>query len=49
MQNQAKDGAKKSNGFVSVLKKIFVHNFGWKLLSLFAAALIWALSAGLAL
>ena len=48
MQNQANEHGKKQNKFVSVLKTIFVHNIGWKLLSLFAAAVIWALSTGLA-
>lgn len=38
---------KKNNKFVSALKAIFVHNIGWKLLALFSAAVIWALSAGL--
>ncbi|MCM1367229.1 MAG: hypothetical protein NC184_00210 [Roseburia sp.] len=42
-----KEQNNKSNKFVSVMKKIFVHNIGWKLLSIGAAAVIWALSAGL--
>lgn len=47
MNKQKQDNAKKPNGFVSVLKKIFVHNFGWKVLSIVSAAIIWALAAGL--
>lgn len=38
---------KKQNGFVRFLKAVFVHNIGWKLLSIVAAAVIWGLSAGL--
>lgn len=38
---------KKDNKFVAVLKAIFVHNIGWKILALVSAAVIWALSAGL--
>ena len=45
--NDQKQEGKKQNGFVSVLKKIFVHDIGWKLLAIFSAAVIWALSAGL--
>lgn len=48
MQNQKTENAKTQNKFVTVMKKIFVHNIGWKLLSLFSAAVIWFLAAGLA-
>ena len=47
MDNQKQENAKSTNGFVAVLKKIFVHNIGWKLLSIFSAAVFWALAAGL--
>lgn len=47
MQNKANENGKKPNKFASVLKIIFVHNIGWKLLSLFAAGVIWALAVGL--
>lgn len=45
MQN--KDQEKSTSKFAAVMKKIFVHNIGWKLLSLVSAAVIWALVAGL--
>lgn len=45
MQNDERENGR--GKFVAVLKKIFVHNIGWKLLSLFSAAVIWALAAGL--
>ena len=48
MQKKVNENGKKPNKFVSALKAIFVHNIGWKLLSLFAAAVLWALSTGLA-
>ncbi len=38
-KNQSKAGA--------FFKRVFVHNIGWKLLSLGAAILIWVLAAGL--
>ncbi len=38
---------KKDGKFVSVMKKIFVHNIGWKLLALGTSAVIWVLAAGL--
>ena len=47
MNEQKQENTKKQNGFVAVLKRIFVHNIGWKLLSIFSAAVIWALAAGL--
>ncbi|MDE6293036.1 MAG: hypothetical protein K2L88_00235 [Clostridiales bacterium] len=47
MNNQTHENAKKTNKFVAFLKNVFVHNIGWKLLSIFAAAVIWALAAGL--
>lgn len=47
MNKQKQENTKKPNGFVSVLKKIFVHNIGWKILSIVSAAVIWALAAGL--
>ena len=47
MNNQNNENANKPNKFVAALKNIFVHNIGWKLLSVFAAAVIWALAAGL--
>lgn len=45
MQN--KDQEKNTSKFAAVVKKIFVHNIGWKLLSIVSAAIIWALVAGL--
>lgn len=47
MNNQEQENAKKPNGFVKLLKNIFVHNIGWKVLSIVSAAVIWALAAGL--
>lgn len=41
------NGAKKPNKFKRFLKAVFVHNIGWKLLSLVSAFIIWALIAGL--
>lgn len=38
---------KKPNKFAAFMKRIFVHNIGWKLLALFSSALIWFLAAGL--
>ena len=46
LTNEQKE-SKKQNGFVSALKKIFVVDIGWKLLSIFSAAVFWALAAGL--
>ncbi len=48
MQNHKGDNAKKQNKFGAAMKRIFVHNFGWKVLSLLCAAVIWVLAAGLA-
>ena len=48
MAEHKQEHEKKKNGFASVLKKIFVHNFGWKVLSIVSAAVIWALATGLA-
>lgn len=48
MPDQKKENAKKQSKFGAVMKGIFVHNIGWKLLSLFSAAVIWFLAAGLA-
>lgn len=45
MQNKKQD--ENTSKFAAVLKKIFVHNIGWKLLSIASAAIIWALVAGL--
>ena len=47
MDEQKQENAKRPNKFVAVLKKIFVHDIGWKLLSVFSAAVIWALAAAL--
>ncbi|MDE7163892.1 MAG: hypothetical protein K2O04_00500 [Clostridiales bacterium] len=47
MNNRKQENAKRPNKFVSFLKGVFVHNIGWKLLSIFAAAVFWALAAGL--
>lgn len=47
MNNQKHENAKKPNKFVAFLKGVFVHNIGWKLLSILSAAVIWALAAGL--
>ncbi|MCH5163043.1 MAG: hypothetical protein J1G38_06095 [Clostridiales bacterium] len=45
----AKKSEKKDGKFVSVLKAIFVHNIGWKLLAIGTSFLMWALVAGLSL
>ncbi len=42
-----KHPAQQSGKFVAFLKKVFVHNIGWKLLSLGASFIIWVLVAGL--
>lgn len=48
MENEVKnDNEKKPNKFVRFLKAVFVHNIGWKLLSLASAFIIWVLIAGL--
>lgn len=47
MAEHKQENEKKQNKFFSVLKKIFVHNFGWKVLAIVSAAVIWALAAGL--
>ncbi|MCH5155831.1 MAG: hypothetical protein J1F69_04420 [Clostridiales bacterium] len=47
MNEQKQENAKKQNKFSAVLKKIFVHDIGWKLLAIFSAAVLWALSSGL--
>lgn len=46
-QQENKNTQKKQNKFTAFLKAVFVHNIGWKLLAIFSAAVIWALSAGL--
>lgn len=38
---------KKENKFIAFLKRVFVHNIGWKILAFASAALIWLLAAGL--
>ena len=45
MKNNEKE-QKKQNGFVRFLKRIFVHNIGWKLLALVSAIAIWVLAIG---
>lgn len=47
MNSQKQENSKKPNKFVAFLKNVFVHNIGWKLLSIFAAVVFWALAAGL--
>ena len=47
LEKSGKKSEKKDNKFASVMKKIFVHNIGWKLLALGTAGLIWVLVAGL--
>lgn len=47
MHDRQRENEKTDGKFVSVLKKIFVHNIGWKLLSLVSAAVVWFLAAGL--
>ena len=48
MANETKsDATKKPNKFKKFLKAVFVHNIGWKLLSIASAFIIWALIAGL--
>ncbi len=47
MQDRQRENERADGKFVSVLKKIFVHNIGWKLLSLVSAAVVWSLAAGL--
>lgn len=47
LNNSGNQPEKKTNKFVSVMKKIFVHNIGWKLLALGTSVLIWVLVAGL--
>lgn len=37
----------KQNKFVAFLKKVFVHNIGWKILAIVSSAVIWVLAAGL--
>ena len=37
----------KKNKASNFFKRVFVHNIGWKLLSLGVAAIIWCLAAGL--
>ena len=46
MENENNE-VKKQNKFVAFLKRVFVHNIGWKLLALASAAVIWVLAAGL--
>ncbi len=38
---------KKPNKFVKLMKTVFVHNIGWKLLAFGSAIVIWVLAAGL--
>lgn len=38
---------KKTGKFVAVLKKIFVQDIGWKILSLVFACALWVLTVGL--
>ncbi len=38
---------KKQNKFASLMKAVFVHNIGWKLLAFGSAIVIWVLAAGL--
>ncbi len=47
LENTTQKPEKKDGKFVSVMKKIFVHNIGWKLLALGTAGVIWVLAAGL--
>ncbi len=49
MENEMEknDGTKKPGKFVRFLKAVFVHNIGWKLLSVVSAFVIWVLIAGL--
>ncbi len=42
-----KKAEKKSGKFASFMKKIFVHNIGWKFLALGTSIVIWVLVAGL--
>ncbi len=44
---EKEQSSKKQNKFVSFLKAVFVHNIGWKLLSVVSAFIMWALAAGL--
>jgi len=44
---ERKDNKQNQNKFVAFLKRVFVHNIGWKLLALGSAAVIWFLAAGL--
>lgn len=46
-EHHTQNTEKKDGKFVSVLKKIFVHNIGWKLLALGTSAVIWVLATGL--
>lgn len=47
METNEIEEKKSENKFVAFLKRVFVHNIGWKLLALVASGLIWMLSAGL--
>lgn len=48
MEDEVKnEKVKKPNKFARFLKAVFVHNIGWKLLSIASAFIIWALIAGL--
>ena len=38
---------KKKNKFVSALKRIFVHNIGWKIFAVVSAAALCFIAAGL--
>lgn len=46
MENEKQKNAS-GNKFTRFMKRVFVHNIGWKLLSLGAAIVIWVLAAGL--
>ncbi|MCH5165693.1 MAG: hypothetical protein J1G01_04760 [Clostridiales bacterium] len=46
MQNNGKENKRQSK-FGAVMKNIFVHNIGWKVLAVVSAAVLWALAAGL--
>ncbi len=47
MEDEKNKTEKKQNKFAAFLKRVFVKNIGWKLLSLASAAIIWFLVAGL--
>lgn len=47
MQNKKNENSKTPNKFVALMKAVFVHNIGWKILSVVSAAVLWALAVGL--